>query len=260
MLGKLFSKRPDAALVARRSVVLACCAREALAWPPPDAMHELFSRWSDEDRQSLLRTRERTVKDVVGQMERSGAWSEATAGERRLIAGQLTRRSVQEYIDAAWAIESLACCLWALRVLEDLQPYDAPYGPDVLERLSSLPAPAAVRLRPVEEIDRRRSVAELWNWRARTRRLSDENTQLPPLPDGLTLHEIISRAARAAAEAGDIPHPIGDDFPAFGLAYRDLATESFLIAQSVAMERHKAFNWICGYAPHHRWDRTPTDT
>jgi len=26
------------------------------------------------------------------------------------------------------------------------------------------------------------------------------------------------------------------------------------------MERHKALNWLCGFAPGNRWDETPTDT
>jgi hypothetical protein len=42
---------------------------------------------------------------------------------------------------------------------------------------------------------------------------------------------------------GDIPTPIGDDFPAFGKAYRDLTNEEYSQATSIAVEGHGAL-WL----------------
>ena len=48
------------------------------------------------------------------------------------------------------------------------------------------------------------------------------------------------------------------DFPAFGKAYRNLSEDEYEQATSIAMERHLALNWLCGYDSD--WDETPTDT
>jgi len=57
-----------------------------------------------------------------------------------------------------------------------------------------------------------------------------------------------------------IPTSIDEDFPAFGRAYRDLSSDEWAAVKSIAMERHFALNWLCGYAPENGWDDTPTDT
>jgi hypothetical protein len=67
-------------------------------------------------------------------------------------------------------------------------------------------------------------------------------------------------AAPRAAAGGHIPAPIDEDFPAFGRAYRDLSPEQWSLANSIAVERHFALNWLCGHARGNRWSATPTDT
>ncbi len=76
----------------------------------------------------------------------------------------------------------------------------------------------------------------------------------------MTRDDVVKMAAHLAAEKGDIPAVIGNDFPVFGRSYRDITSEEFAVVTSIAMERHKALNWLCGYAPRNRWDETPTDT
>jgi hypothetical protein len=71
---------------------------------------------------------------------------------------------------------------------------------------------------------------------------------------------VIELAAAKAATDGAFAAPIGSDFPAFGKAFRDLSEIEFAIVASIAQERHRAFNWMCGYAPGNRWDETPTGT
>ncbi len=80
------------------------------------------------------------------------------------------------------------------------------------------------------------------------------------LPGGRSIDEIIRLASAKAAEDGVIPPSIDNDFPALGKAYRDLSAQEFSNATSIAMERHRALNWLCGYAANNRWSETPTDT
>ena len=67
-------------------------------------------------------------------------------------------------------------------------------------------------------------------------------------------------AAGKVARKGDLTQCIEEDFPAKGKAYRSLTPEEWQEVNSIAVERHLAFNWLCGYAPGNRWDETPTDT
>jgi len=80
------------------------------------------------------------------------------------------------------------------------------------------------------------------------------------LPDGYTIEQVIELAALKGAEDEDLPRPIGSDFPAKGKPYRDLSFEEFGILTSIAQERHKALNWLCGFSSSGRWADTPTDT
>ncbi len=80
------------------------------------------------------------------------------------------------------------------------------------------------------------------------------------LPDGTAITEVIRLTAVKAAEEGVFARAIENDFPAFGKAFRDVSEEELSRLTSIAMERHKAFNWLCGYAPENRWSETATDT
>ena len=121
---------------------------------------------------------------------------------------------------------------------------------------------ASAGLRPPEELEAARSIAEMWHWRSRTRQLLEEGRPFPPMP-GLPFtswDSVVRFTAPRAAERGSIPTPIDEDFPAFGRAYRDLTADEWSQAHSIALERHRALNWLCGRAPGNRWDETPTDT
>ena len=59
-------------------------------------------------------------------------------------------------------------------------------------------------------------------------------------------------------EGGFLPLPLRGDFPAFGTGYRDLQPDQHAEALSIAYERHRAFNWLCGLGK--SWRETPTDT
>ena len=80
------------------------------------------------------------------------------------------------------------------------------------------------------------------------------------LPNGTPMAEIIRMTTEKAAEEGVFVQPIGGDFPVFGKAFCEVSENELSQLTSIAMERHKAFNWLCGYAPGNSWSETPTDT
>ena len=168
----------------------------------------------------------------------------------------------QARIDLSWSAESVVCLLWALGCISELPRYDENASADLTNKLPSGPSTLLLSdavLREPALVDRQREIAELWHWRSRTRQLKESGYEFA-LPGDKTIEEIIKTAAIRAAENGAIPTPIGDDFPAFGKAYRDLTGEEYSQAASIAMERHRAFNWLSGLAPGNRWRDTPTDT
>jgi Domain of unknown function (DUF4272) len=181
-----------------------------------------------------------------------------SGAERTLFAKDLGTWREQEFLNAIWRNEALGVLLWALGQTAEIPPYDQQFG-DVDQCIAWLePAPAVlarVRLRPAVEIERARNVAELWNWRARTTRLQQTQWRLAKRHN---LPAVIRRVAHLAYENGDAPAPIKDDFPAFGKPYARLSQREHSEAESIAMERHFALNWLCGYSED--WDSTPTDT
>ena len=75
----------------------------------------------------------------------------------------------------------------------------------------------------------------------------------------MSLGDIVRMAAQNAAADG-LFEAIDGDFPAFGRPYAQLTADEWFQVTSIAMERHRALNWLCGYAPGNKWEETPTDT
>lgn len=76
----------------------------------------------------------------------------------------------------------------------------------------------------------------------------------------ISFDSVVRQSVQNHSGDGTFETAIDEDYPAFGKAYRDLSADEWAIVQSITMERHFALNWLCGYAPGHRWDETPTDT
>lgn len=181
-----------------------------------------------------------------------------SAKEKALFARGLGAWEERELLEAGWRNEALGALLWALGTIAALPPYDRQFE-DTDSYIGWLepaaPVLARMRLRPAAGIERARNVAELWHWRARTTQLQREQWRLAKRHN---LPAIIRDAARRAHHNGDLPAPIKDDFPAFGKPYAKLNDTERALAMSIAMERHFALNWLCGYSED--WDTTPTDT
>jgi hypothetical protein len=174
-----------------------------------------------------------------------------------------TLTSKQQRIDASWLGESIASLLWALQMIPKLPAYDREADPTLASRLRSESIPELIRqarLRPKREIEKQRETAELWHWRARTRQLQELGRFKRRLVNGRTIEQIIRRTAIKGARSGHLPSPVASDFPAMEKPYRDLTSYEFATLTSIAQERHKAFNWLCGSSPTGRWANTRTDT
>ncbi len=140
-----------------------------------------------------------------------------------------------------------------------MPPFDTPLrDPSVLRLVEK--GLDAVGLRPAGEIQRMREIAQSWHWRSRTRELQESGGK-PPAESGFADFDSVVRLSIKRYEAdGTIPRAVEEDFPAKGKAYRDLTGMEFCEVRSVAMERHHALNWLCGYGRDNRWDETPTST
>jgi len=171
--------------------------------------------------------------------------------------GSLTR---QELVETSWRADALGVILWALGIFENLLPWDTRYTPQETIKPLNLFAPTGaflgeVRLRPAAEIEAARELAELWHWRAQVKR---------PLKEELELQDVGEVAAKVRAAAGkayangDIPEPVGGDFPVYGKAYAELEPEEYSEVAAIAIERHHALNWLCGFSKD--WDAVPIET
>ena len=155
-------------------------------------------------------------------------------------------------VEAVWQGEGLGVLLWALGRTE-LPPYDLAFDHD---RLFSVTLDGAA-LRDIAEIEQARDIARLWHWRARTSALQAEGGA--GLPDRWqSFDQLIAATAMRGHEQGLLPLPLRGDFPAYGKVYRELSEDERGEAESIAWERHRALNWLCGLGS--AWDDVPTDT
>lgn len=253
---------PSGVDVARRAAILKYQIVRVATTPPRELVERLGAAWSESDRSEFATALEANRRELVDALRSSGLWEDTSPSEREIFecpALQLTERQV---IDTSWRAESLGCLAWALGLMDQLPAYDTQIDPERVLPLIAVDDIGAfvrdARLREANEIERARDIAELWHWRSRTREL-EERGYAPPRGEP-ALDEILRELVPRAAADGMIPAPIGEDFPALGRAYRDLAPEEWAGVQSIAMERHFALNWLCGYAPGNEWDETPTDT
>lgn len=131
---------------------------------------------------------------------------------------------------------------------------------------------AKASLRPVEELQRARDVADLWFLRASVQERVDAESLPPPehlddmaeeirenlLSIGLTpdpiddsrafYHELIRFTAHWAHQENLAPQPVQDDLPVDGRPYRSLDKTSRTVLATRAEERVKTLNWLLGKA------------
>jgi hypothetical protein len=171
--------------------------------------------------------------------------------------------SEQQIVNASWRAESVMVLMWALGMIPKNPPFDVQASFDLLKQIPHENLRAFfsnAKLVSEEEIEGNRSLAELWHWRSRTRRLIEERRPFPvEIPQFKSYDEIVRFTAKAANEKDGLKI-IDEDFAVGEKAYRDLTDLEWSQIASIVVERHFALNWLCGYAPDNRWDETPTDT
>lgn len=253
---------PAASDAMARAIILKYIFVKALATPPPEYLSECRERWTKAEWNKFREEERIQHKQLVGRLREGGLWDAMEEKEHRLLEMSSSEVTQQMLIDASWSVESIVCLLWALGYITALLPYDQQADPESTNNLPAEPSQILMKnaiLRPHEVVEKQRSLAELWHWRSRTRQLQESNYKFT-FPGDKTIENVIAMASTKAATDGVMPSPIGDDFPAFGKAYRDLTQAEYSQATSIAMERHRALNWLCGLAPGNRWSETPTDT
>jgi uncharacterized protein DUF4272 len=177
-----------------------------------------------------------------------------------LLSNQI---SAQQRIESSWLGESIASLLWALQMIPELPAYDQEMDPALTGLLRSAPITELIvraKLRPKKQIEKQRDAAELWHWRARTQRLLELEHSDGQSVGGRIIEQMIEKIAVKGARSGRLPEPIARDFPALGKPYCELSSIEFAALASIAQERHRALNWLCGFSLTGRWANTFTNT
>jgi hypothetical protein len=246
-----------------RAIILTHIHVKAEATPPEEYLARVVQKWSDEEREDFIGGTKALFTTQEERIRAAGLWENMDDDERVFIQTEALETTTRQRINASWVIESIGCLLWAVGRLDKIPRYDEESGKRVIAFRSGECAKDLIeqaRLRPTSEIDRQRDWAELWHWRCRTRMLLETKKILPPLPKGKTMAEVIRMTAAKAEREGAFYSAIGEDFPTFGKPFREMTEDEFTSVTSIATERHKALNWLCGYAPCNRWAETSTDT
>ena len=258
--------KPTSQDVVRRLVILKSQVIYSLGVPPLDYFKQKLAELSKEQQNDILRNFKEASGQIQSFLKSSHLWKHMTDAEREFIEVDLLHMNIQVHKDTTWRVESAIVLMWALRMIDEFPAFDTQTNPEILKKIQDeylLKFSGGEELFPADVLERQRSIAELWHWRSRTRELIERGDKIPPeiAKLGLTSYDkIIEMSASEALKSGDIPQVIDNDFVACGKAFRDLTDEEWQGVRSVIMERHYAMNWLCGYAPGNKWDRTPTDT
>jgi len=253
-------KIPCAASVMKRALILHAVHITGMTTSvAPEASDS--ARWAPQKSFGASKTSDQTLTLMVMDLKASGLWTDVEEDEQKLLLSDPI--SKQQEINASWLGESITCLLWALRMIPELPSYDQEADPTLTSRLRSASIPQLIRqarLRPKREILKQRQIAEVWNWRARTRYLQEQGRLDDESVAGPTIEQIIERTATRYARFGRLQNAIAGDFQALGKPYRDLSSDEFAVLKAIAQGRHRALNWLCGDSPTGRWADTRTAT
>jgi hypothetical protein len=197
--------------------------------------------------------------DLAAWLHAEGLDMATTATERHLLHARVGRLPTAAASEASWRSEALVALGWALHLLDEMPPYDAVADPTAV--LEAVPTPwlttagwrRDARLRPEAAIATERERAELWSWRSRTADLA----RVAPDDERVALNAAVRDVADEGHILGLLPPPHRNDFPAHGRPYRSLTADEVADLGTVAEERLRALNWLCGFGA--TWDDVPLD-
>lgn len=253
---------PDAQQVARRLLVLSGLVAYMQAMPPPEIWNQFASRWTKQEQDDFFEKFKKIPQSIANFLKSNGVWENMSPKESDFLHAYPQDLKDQQKVSMSWRMESAVTLMWALGMVDDLPPFDLETNTALLKEVPKQNVLAFIdsaKLRAPDEIESKRSLAETWHWRSRTRRLIEEKRPFPNMPQFKSYDEIVRFTAKAAGEMGNIA-TCHEDFQAKNKAYRDLTDEEWSEVESITIERHFALNWLCGYAPGNCWDETPTGT
>lgn len=255
-LRKKKSASPEAGAVMGRLIIFTSILMKAMRNPLPEKMTEVKDKVTAQEWEQLLGKLRKEDAEQFQLLKRNGLWKGMTKKERSFLMADPLKVMAQEFIDVQWLTDSVGCLLWALGYIPELPPYDTEIDTEPLIKLPEESIENLIKkatLRPREEIEKQRDIAEGWLSRSLIRSQQESEPGFT-FPGFKTMDELLQKRSAVAAAKGEIPAPIEGDFPAFGKAYRDLTQEEFSQATIIAVERHHALDWLCGLAPGNRWD------
>lgn len=159
-----------------------------------------------------------------------------------------------------WRLQSMVAALWAVGMVDPMPTYARSVAAQAVQPLMPLGKPVdqfltSARIRPDKAIQKERTRAQFWTWRARCEAMRRRGVKPPP---GKSYQVTIREAAQSALSDGLIDALADDDVACDGRAYHRLDDREFSDAASTALERLYLLNWICGESDD--WDTVPTDT
>lgn len=261
------SAPPTAQDAARRLIALRHVAVYARLSPDSDVLKATLAK-TDKGEQKRLERAVIAARDAYwGSLRDAKLWDVLTPLEQNFARKAWLTMDPEVYGLATWCGESLHVLAWALGLVKEFPAFDVK---STLDPRTVIPTPdlnafiSSASLRPETEIRRARDLAELWHWRRRTRqRIEARELLIPTAAERAlgvkTYEDAVRYTARKLAEQGTII-TIEEDMAALGKPYRALSAKEFRVLGSIAGERHRMLNWLCGYAPKNQWDVTPTNT
>ena len=187
-----------------------------------------------------------------------GAWAELLQPEiadweRDALSRPFGQWEWPEIVNGLWVQEAAHALAWGLHLVPNLLPVDTrmEWSEESLNELMSLPDPASWRtnaiLRDPEQCDFAARVVETWYWRLRV--LEKDDSQ--------STWEYALKLLSRAAKLGDVTLAAdGDLLCTNGVSLKDY--EEIDSVKSIAMERLKALNWLCGHE--RTYSRVTSDT
>lgn len=256
--------RPSPTEVADRLVALKSSIVYALGAPPREVVAGMRARATKDERARMDEKADEARDAFWTPIYDTPVFEVLTDNERAISEATLITLTEEQQIDASWWIEGAAMLAYSAFIIEELPAFDVQVSPELLQFIPNPPDlekfRAQIKLRSEVEIDAARAAAELWHWRSRTRELQEGGFALPEelrKPGIATLDDVIRVTSAHAFEEGTIARAIDGDFPARGQAYRTLSADDFSEVRSIAVERHRALNWLSGRGP---WDEVSTET
>ena len=176
MFGK---KRPTAEEAARRLCVLKHLVIYAQATTFGKKIHELpdLSQAAKADLHSVM-------GGIFSQtLRQEDLWESVSTIERQFFDTPVQNLTSQQVINASWRAEALHMLMWALGLIPELPSWDHRAGLEITKLVPGGNVEdfiKSARLRDEKEIDNARKIAELWNWRSRTRQLIQQGYPFQP--------------------------------------------------------------------------------